>query len=101
MPSHSKKWDAASFFQHTACECFPCHKSVDPERFNCLFCYCPLYTLDEKCGGVFTYTADGEKDCRNCGFPHDSENYERIISRFPDIVEMMRKNKEKAGGECE
>lgn len=34
-----------SFFQHTQCEFFPCHKTAKPEDFNCLFCYCPLYAL--------------------------------------------------------
>lgn len=34
-----------SFFQHTACEFFPCHETAHPEDFNCLFCYCPLYAL--------------------------------------------------------
>ena len=33
------------FFQHKQCEYFPCHKGVDPEKFSCLFCYCPLYAL--------------------------------------------------------
>ncbi len=22
-----------------------CHKNADPDDFNCLFCYCPLYAL--------------------------------------------------------
>ena len=39
-----------SFFSHTACEAFPCHTGVAREDFNCLFCYCPLYTLGERCG---------------------------------------------------
>ena len=34
-----------AFFQNTACEYFPCHETKFPERFNCLFCYCPLYAL--------------------------------------------------------
>ena len=29
------------FFQHKACEYFPCHQGADPETFSCLFCYCP------------------------------------------------------------
>ena len=33
-----------SYFSHKKCEYFPCHKGVDPENFNCLFCYCLLYT---------------------------------------------------------
>ena len=34
-----------SYFSHKNCEYFPCHKGADPENFNCLFCYCPLYAL--------------------------------------------------------
>ena len=30
------------FFQHKACEFFPCHETKDIDNFNCLFCYCPL-----------------------------------------------------------
>ena len=48
---------AYSFTQHTACEFFPCHKTAHPEDFNCLFCYCPLYTLGSKGGGNFTATS--------------------------------------------
>ena len=39
-----------AFFQNRACEYFPCHETDDPEHFNCLFCYCPLYALGELCG---------------------------------------------------
>ena len=38
-----------AFFQHKDCEFFPCHRGLDPEEFNCLFCYCPLYCLGETC----------------------------------------------------
>ena len=51
-----------SFMQHTACEFFPCHKTAHPEDFNCLFCYCPLYTLGDQCGGNFAYIGDGIKE---------------------------------------
>ena len=44
-----------SFFRNQECEFFPCHKTDDPDNFNCLFCYCPLYALKDKCGGNFTY----------------------------------------------
>ena len=37
-----------SYFSHKKCEFFPCHKNADPDDFNCLFCYCPLYALGEK-----------------------------------------------------
>ena len=47
------------FFQNRECEYFPCHPNADPETFSCLFCYCPLYALGDKCGGNFTYTESG------------------------------------------
>ena len=37
-----------SFFSNKECEYFPCHQGADPENFNCLFCYCPLYALGDK-----------------------------------------------------
>ena len=45
------------FFQHRDCEFFPCHPTPDPDGFNCLMCYCPLYFLD--CGGNYTFTEKG------------------------------------------
>ena len=42
--------DRIRLFGHKKCEYFPCHKGADPEDFNCLFCYCPLYALGDKCG---------------------------------------------------
>ena len=70
-----------SFFQHTACEYFPCHKTEHPEDFNCLFCYCPLYALGRRCGGNCTYTENGIKDCTACTFPHRRENYDALLAR--------------------
>ena len=78
------------FFQNKACEYFPCHQGADPERFNCLFCFCPLYALGEKCGGNYRYTEDGIKDCSGCRIPHVPENYDRICSRFAEIAELCR-----------
>ena len=79
------------FFQNTDCEFFPCHQGVPEEDFNCLFCYCPLYTLGRNCGGNCTYTENGVKSCRDCAFPHRRKNYDRIIARFPDIREVVRR----------
>ncbi|MBQ8587487.1 MAG: cysteine-rich small domain-containing protein [Oscillospiraceae bacterium] len=78
------------FFQNKACEYFPCHQGADPERFNCLFCFCPLYALGEKCGGNFRYTEDGIKDCSDCRVPHVPENYDKICGRFAEIAELCR-----------
>lgn len=53
--------DNYKFFNHKECEFFPCHKTNNPDEFNCLFCYCPLYTLGKNCGGNFKYTDKGIK----------------------------------------
>ena len=72
-----------AFFNHMNCEYFPCHNlgTIRSESFNCLFCFCPLYGLDD-CGGVFTYLGNGCKDCSACIFPHRKENYGLIIERL-------------------
>ena len=79
------------FFQNTACEYFPCHKCSDREKFSCLFCYCPLYALGDKCGGNFTYTKEGIKDCSGCLIPHRRENYERIMEKMGAVIELAKK----------
>ena len=83
-----------SFFSHTKCEYFPCHKTNDPENFNCLFCYCPLYALGDTCGGNFRYTESGLKDCSLCSIPHKRENYEYITGKYQEIMELAKKNRE-------
>ena len=80
-----------SYFCHKKCEYFPCHAGADRENFNCLFCYCPLYALGERCGGDFVYNEKGIKDCTACLFPHKRENYGEIVSRFSEIAELLRK----------
>lgn len=79
------------FFQNKECEYFPCHAGADPENFNCLFCYCPLYALGEQCGGVFTYTEQGIKDCSACLKPHHKENYDRIMEKIPQLLSLVKK----------
>lgn len=80
------------FFQNTKCEYFPCHKTADPENFNCLFCYCPLYALGDRCGGNFTYTDSGIKDCSGCLLPHKRENYEKVCRNMCDVMDMAKKD---------
>ncbi len=84
---------AYSFTQHTRCEFFPCHATDHPEDFNCLFCYCPLYALGSKCGGNFNYLANGTKDCSNCLLPHKRSSYSYILKRYPDLMELAKKNR--------
>lgn len=68
-----------TFVQNRSCEYFPCHQTLQTENFNCLFCYCPLYRVDE-CGGNFTILDNGVKDCTNCTVPHFS--YDLILERL-------------------
>ena len=80
-----------TFFQNRECEWFPCHTGVPEADFNCLFCYCPLYTLGERCGGQFTYTERGIKSCAGCAFPHVREHYDAVLARFPELAELARR----------
>ena len=79
------------FCQNRNCEYFPCHNGVKEEDFNCLFCYCPLYALGDKCGGNFSYTDQGIKDCSGCLIPHSTGGYDYVISRFQQVAELARK----------
>ena len=83
--------DCYKFVQNRDCEFFPCHKGIDCEEFNCLFCYCPLYALGDKCGGNFTYLENGIKDCSNCLVPHCRENYEFVMSKMDQVMELAKK----------
>ncbi len=67
------------FFENRECKYFPCHK--EPEEFNCLFCYCPLYFMEECPGDAKYIEKDGRciRDCSDCTFPHCAENYDVVI----------------------
>lgn len=85
---------SSSFFQNRECEHFPCHEGVDPDLFNCLFCYCPLYTLGDVCGGDFRYSASGAKDCTKCTLLHEGDAGARIVKqRFPELRELAKRGK--------
>ena len=72
---------AYAFVQNRACAYFPCHTTNDPDHFNCLFCYCPLYRM-ENCGGNPSYLANGIKDCSNCTVPHF--HYEHVLKKLTE-----------------
>lgn len=82
------------FFQNRECEYFPCHKGVDEAEFNCLFCYCPLYTLGRKCGGKCRYNDEGNKVCTDCTFPHHRDNYSKIIARYSEMMSVVKRSDE-------
>jgi len=90
------------FFQHTRCEYFPCHRSIDPEEFNCLFCYCPLYALGDACGGNFKIEKSGIKNCTDCTFPHKRENYSAVLAKLKVLINTVKQdnlNKGRCSGE--
>ena len=66
-------------------------EKADPETFSCLFCYCPLYALGDQCGGNFSYTESGIKDCSKCLRPHRRENYDGICRQMVQVMEMVKK----------
>ena len=76
------------FIQNKKCEYFPCHKTTDTDNFNCLFCYCPLYALKDKCGGNFRYNEKGIKDCTNCLVPHGEKGYEHVMSHIKEVLDL-------------
>lgn len=84
--------DNFKFSQNTKCEYFPCHKVKEESTFNCLFCFCPLYMLKDKCGGNFVYTKN-VKDCSNCTKTHAKNAYEFVMSKM-DIVVSKASEKE-------
>ena len=69
-----------SFFSNRACKYFPCHDAIAEDDVNCLFCYCPLYALGPECGGNFTYTKKGRKNCKNCSLPHRRDAGNELVA---------------------
>lgn len=67
------------FFENRKCEYYPCHKNV--KGINCLFCFCPLYKLED-CGGEYIILDNGIKDCSNCMLPHGPAGYDIIIRKL-------------------
>ncbi|MEE0898457.1 MAG: cysteine-rich small domain-containing protein [Acutalibacteraceae bacterium] len=76
--------NSSKFFSNTDCEYYPCHNGV--KNFNCLFCYCPLYPLENCLGNYTILEINGRsiKDCSNCTFPHRAENYDKIMDMLKD-----------------
>ena len=83
-----------TYFANRDCKYYPCHSGAG-EDFNCLFCYCPLYALGDRCGGSFTYLENGIKDCSGCVRPHRRENYEVILEKMGQVLELAKKQPEK------
>ncbi|WP_428561774.1 MAG: cysteine-rich small domain-containing protein [Solidesulfovibrio sp. DCME] len=81
------------YFANTACRYFPCHPGADSQAFNCLFCFCPLYFLED-CGGEGVLR-QGVKDCTACLRPHRPEGYDEILARLREEAARKRQAAEK------
>lgn len=68
------------FFANKECKYYPCHKMQ--EELNCLFCYCPLYSMENCPGKNYYKEKNGKKIkvCTDCSFPHKAENYDKVIA---------------------
>ena len=84
------------YYKNTECEYFPCHENAG-EYFNCMFCFCPLYPLGDKCGGNFEYIDDKIKNCSNCLIPHSKDGYEYISKKLREVSEIAKNNREQQG----
>lgn len=78
--------DHYKYFSNKQCPYYPCHKVDNEDEFNCLFCFCPLYLLGTECGGNYTFTSQGVKDCTNCTLPHTKDGYEHIMNKYDKIL---------------
>jgi Zn-finger protein len=47
--------------------------------------------LGDRCGGNFTYTQEGIKDCSACLRPHKRENYNAIQKQMGAVLELAKK----------
>jgi len=47
--------------------------------------------LGDRCGGNFTYTESGIKDCSRCLIPHKRENYGYIMEKMGEVIELTKK----------
>ena len=71
-----------TYFVNRQCEYYPCH-DVSDDKFSCLFCYCPLYDVKD-CGGEYFVNEKGIKNCKNCGFVHDRDNYPKVLKKLKE-----------------
>jgi len=76
------------FFTNPSCKYYPCHVGIRP--FNCMFCYCALFNMED-CEGDYTITATGCKDCSNCHIPHLKDSWDYIVDKLTKNVSCSTK----------
>ena len=74
------------YFENHGCKYFPCHQMENTNGFSCLFCYCPLYLLGDKCGGNFKYSGVKRiKSCIDCDLPHLPDYYDVMMDKLEKL----------------
>ncbi len=73
------------FYNNKDCQYLPCHNVKDENKFNCMFCYCPLYFMEE-CGGNHKDN-NGVKDCSDCMIPHKPNGYDYMNKKIMEYNE--------------
>lgn len=76
------------FFANKDCEFWRCHSDIPEKKFSCLFCYCPLLA-QENCLGIQNgdgkYLENGWKDCSQCSWPHNPDNYDLMMEEIANF----------------
>jgi Zn-finger protein len=80
--------ESHKFFANKKCKYFPCHEGIPTQEFNCLFCYCPLYSLGKECGGDYLYLENDIKSCEECVKPHKLNSYEYILANINKVIKL-------------
>lgn len=68
------------YFKNTDCKYFPCHKGLSDD-FNCLFCYCPMYSMPN-CPGSKTYIEKNGKKLRYAQTVHFHTDRKIMIKSY-------------------
>jgi Zn-finger protein len=68
------------YYTNKNCEYYPCHNI---KTVNCLFCFCPLYPYD--CERDYKII-NGVKNCSDCTFPHDPNNYDDLMLSLKTFI---------------
>ena len=94
--AHNRRLDPSlPHFTNRDCPFFPCHEGIEDALFNCLFCFCPLYTLGANCGGTPVFTESGVKDCSRCNLPHLGNTGNRLVNeKFAMLSDLAQQARE-------
>lgn len=92
MKSQKAKGYSHKFFENLACEYHPKNNPDNPchhmERINCTFCFCALFWTD---------CPNPQKTCVTCTFPHDPDNYDKMMQYLAHAYDKAGISYDKSG----